>query len=301
MKQFLETFRPNAHKNVQWSALPFEMTTGESSRDDLLFCWIKLIGLGWPLSDTSMDGYAELLHQLLPAPKILYQPPREIVEAFHRQEVQTPQGSYPSHEVYDKICSCYSSFDKEEHVCPYTSVIGPSGIGKSFAVSQLAYRHGVYVVYITLAPEESSSYPARSVIASQLPNIDSRETKVCFWECFLVVTLLDAAMCQKSNISPAGFYHLQTMAEYSIYQEEVSRRVVNLYGKCKAVDHTNSQWNGVFRGELASLFNEASKLLKQWAAVLCENGHNRTTESVQAARADVRRCHPPWLNGIVAG
>lgn len=42
-------------------------------------------------------------------------------------------------------------------MAPYVSIIGPSGIGKSFTVAQLALEHGLYVSYSSLVPGGSVS------------------------------------------------------------------------------------------------------------------------------------------------
>jgi hypothetical protein len=94
------------------------------------------------------------------------------------------------------------------HLAPYTSVVGPSGIGKSFSVAQMAKAHGLYVVYANFSPRGSKGYPKRSAIADRIPQFNDpldelgkREKLTCFWESFIRIALMQVAIC-RTGASP---------------------------------------------------------------------------------------------------
>lgn len=56
----------------------------------------------------------------------------------------------------------YAGYDSSRnYLAPYTTIVGPSGIGKSFAVKELAFAHNLYVVYLNLS-ETSRGYPGQT-------------------------------------------------------------------------------------------------------------------------------------------
>lgn len=42
-------------------------------------------------------------------------------------------------------------YSENRYLASYTSLLGPSGIGKSFAVAQVARQYGIYEVYSSLS------------------------------------------------------------------------------------------------------------------------------------------------------
>jgi hypothetical protein len=60
----------------------------------------------------------------------------EVESAFS----QAPQGHqvYPKVYTYEEIVKLYCNYTSARYVAPYTSVMGPSGIGKSYSVQQIA-------------------------------------------------------------------------------------------------------------------------------------------------------------------
>ena len=57
--------------------------------------------------------------------------------AFHRPEAGPRNVAKP---VYDQIVEYYRQYDDSIYGSPYTSIVGPSGIGKSFVMQSIASR-----------------------------------------------------------------------------------------------------------------------------------------------------------------
>lgn len=121
-----------------------------------------------------------------------YKPPVEnvgpaVVTAFHHK---------PSHRrdvvgpIRKQIFGLYKEFNSLCYLAPYTSLVGPSRIGISFLVQQLA-REGNYVGYISLAKPKSRSYPHRSVIAADIDGLQHQIRATTFFECLIAAILVN--------------------------------------------------------------------------------------------------------------
>jgi hypothetical protein len=264
---------------VNWIRIPLDSPSlTENSRDDLMFCWIQVMRIGFCVKPEHSAYYEDILSRLLPKPQQSAPHLHAIVELFHRAEKRTPYGRYPSDELYSTITQYYSSFASRTHVAPYTSLIGPSGIGKTFAISKLASRHGAYVVYANFARTNELSYSERSRIAEYLPTHLTKDfSLVWWWNCFLLIALLEAEVCKESGISAPGFFRLQTMLSYSGYQAELSGRVYKLFRKGLhdawrlMYDH---ELETIVKRELRGIAERSQKKVLGWKEALEEKGHN---------------------------
>jgi hypothetical protein len=90
---------------------------------------------------------------------------RAFERVFHRSE-EGQAGIAQT--IYSQISNYYSRYDPVVYGSPYTSIVGPSGIGKSFTLQSIARQGLAYVVYVSLAEPESAAYPPRSYVASDL-------------------------------------------------------------------------------------------------------------------------------------
>lgn len=271
---------PEREQVVRWSSLPLsrKVQMTDTSCDDLICCWLEIKEINYEILSDHEEKYIKLLRRLLP----IKPTPDMVVSAFHRDEKQTPEGRLPSLELYRKLLEYYKAYGiGTKYMAPYMSVIDPSGVGKSFSIAQIAYQHGVYVIYSSLPREGSLPYPARSVIANRLPRSEPRANQVTFWESYLTTALYDVELCRRIGICPGGFYYLQTIAMYRDYQHDFSRRVSALYYH----RYRDTQRFANLRQEddfklLEEYTNQAQKELESWLPVLNRNGHN---SSVKAA------------------
>ncbi|KAI5300892.1 hypothetical protein KEM56_002125 [Ascosphaera pollenicola] len=89
------------------------------------------------------------------------------------------------------------------YVAPYAAIVGPSGIGKSFIIKELAVTHEQYVVYVNLSNPESS--------ADTIQNLSTLDSDVCAtaWTNLIKCLCLDARANYDANVSPHDFFHTQ--------------------------------------------------------------------------------------------
>lgn len=278
---------PEREQVVRWSSLPLsrKVQMTDASCDDLICCWLEIKEIDYEILSDYEEKYIKLLRRLLPIEKT----PDIVVSAFHRDEKQTSEGRLPSFELYQKILEYYKAYGPN-YMAPYTSVVGPSGIGKSFSVAQIAYQHGVYVVYSSLSGEGLLLYPERSVIADRLPRDDSRTNQVAFWKGYLTTALYDVELCRRVGICPGGFYNLQTMKTYHGYQRDFSNRVSALYEEYRARDSTRDtgkstkSWKADISKFLKEYTGQAQKVLESWLPVLDQNKHNSSVAATSPGK-----------------
>lgn len=79
--------------------------------------------------------------------------------------------------LYEKIQQYYKEFSRRRDLAPYTSIINPSGIGKSYAVHPLAKQLNKYVVYTSLVYPPSQDAFAFAFDAHS----EKRQTATRFW------------------------------------------------------------------------------------------------------------------------
>lgn len=120
--------------------------------------------------------------------------------------------------VWDKICECNSIYRPIDCTSPYTSLVGPSGIGKSFCTQSIAAANYAYVIYVSFADHKSATYPGRSDIASWLLERETvqgdayeRARLTVRFECFIASSIRQVEACRRHRISLIDFYKMQVM------------------------------------------------------------------------------------------
>ncbi|RMJ24574.1 hypothetical protein PHISP_04561 [Aspergillus sp. HF37] len=204
----------------------------EAFGDNLVFTWIEVMKVHPHIVPFKKKEYEQVLRKLVPAIK----DPNSamawfaIESRFRIEQRRTADGYYPSDAVFKKLIGYYKSFNRSTDLSPYTSIVGPSGIGKSYAISQMAKTHDLYVVYASFADEHSATFPKRSAIAQVVSEVRGRDraTLFFFWCCYLKAGLLDVEICRRIGISPGTFYDMQT-SSYDQYQKGFAERVKTLF------------------------------------------------------------------------
>ena len=271
-------------RSIQWSLLDLsgslEMTDG--SCDDLIFCWLGAMKINRFVTTENTDEYEQLFRYLLPiAVKPVEETSDVVASAFHREERPTSDGRLASEKIYRKIVQYYKAYPNGKYLAPYTSVVGPSGIGKSFIISQMAHGYGMYVVYSNFAEKGMLPYPERSAIADIVPHKETRAVQASFWESYIMVAMCDVELFRRVRVSPGGFYYLQTMKAYRDYQEDFSKRVFAFFENYRGIfmqsDHSNQKRRRSKVAELLLANVEVSeKKLESWREYLEKNNHNPT-------------------------
>lgn len=136
--------------------------------DNIVSCWIELresgFGFSIPMS-TELDAYDALLSQLLPVPSRL-----DSVDSVTAGRL-TPYGARSISSMYERILDCYHAYRTGNYLAPYACLIEPSGIGKTFAISQMAVVHDLY---------QSTSLTSISCNVDLLHTLRDRKSGVSF-------------------------------------------------------------------------------------------------------------------------
>ncbi|KAK9479312.1 hypothetical protein V1514DRAFT_366863, partial [Lipomyces japonicus] len=111
----------------------------------------------------------------------------------------------------------------------YVAVVGPSGIGKSFTIKQLANAQNVYVVYCSLAVSNGSAYPPRSEVANVMPNACSRDEAIMFWRVYLFAAEEYIAEAESQAFKPRDLLLLQYHPDYAEFQKSFADSVRAIY------------------------------------------------------------------------
>ncbi|KAL2890658.1 5-oxoprolinase (ATP-hydrolyzing) [Ceratocystis lukuohia] len=143
-------------------------------------------------------------------------------KAFNIGEKAHPDFGYASADLCKILEQYHRQFlSKMEHyLSPYTSIVAPSGTGKSYTVSQLAVKHNKYVIYLNFAPEYHRGYPGRSSYASlilqalnnvnkRLPFLERRNKMEWIWSIVIWALLRLARSAWTSGMSADAFFRLQ--------------------------------------------------------------------------------------------
>ena len=183
------------------------------------------------VNDTS--SYFRKMLQLSPAAPItpaIDPAARKAESAFHRELLPGRDVATP---VLDAIFKRYKEYDSQYFFAPYAAIVGPSGIGKSFTIQQIA-RSGTYVVYTCLAKDRSHSYPRRSVVADEVDEFTERGETTIFFESFLAASLCNVQLCRDLGISPLGLFDILVKKRFERFQEKICDVVHFLYERAKA-------------------------------------------------------------------
>ncbi|KAL2890644.1 hypothetical protein HOO65_010002 [Ceratocystis lukuohia] len=145
-----------------------------------------------------------------------------IEKAFTIGEKAHPDFRYASADLCQILEQYHRQFllKMEHYLSPYTSIVAPSGTGKSYTVSQLAVKHNKYVIYLNFAPEYHKGYPGRSSYASLilealnkviqgLPFLERRHKMEWIWSIVIWALLRLARSARASGVSAHDFFRLQ--------------------------------------------------------------------------------------------
>ncbi|KAL2887663.1 hypothetical protein HOO65_050784 [Ceratocystis lukuohia] len=145
-----------------------------------------------------------------------------IEKAFTIGEKAHPDFRYASADLCQILEQYHRQFllKMEHYLSPYTSIVAPSGTGKSYTVSQLAVKHNKYVIYLNFAPEYHKGYPGRSSYASLileafnkviqgLPFLERRHKMEWIWSIVIWALLRLARSAWASGVSAHDFFRLQ--------------------------------------------------------------------------------------------
>ncbi|CRG89919.1 5-oxoprolinase (ATP-hydrolysing) [Talaromyces islandicus] len=133
-------------------------------------------------------------------------------EVFHTQEKGKAN---VSEALWEKIYSYYSQYSPSVYFSPYTSIVGPSGIGKSFSIQSIARKGLAYVVYASLSPPQASSYPGPSYLTGYLTSNetsyspDDRARMTTQYETFIAASIRQVQLCCQHGISPSDYFTMQ--------------------------------------------------------------------------------------------
>lgn len=106
---------------------------------------------------------------------------------------------------FTKDCTYYQDYRKssDTYVALYTTIVDPSGIGKSFVVKQLSVSHHKYVVYINLSAGTAGGYLKRSTVADIIDTFSKEDVDTCTapWKMFIVAAYWDYHLLQCGHFS----------------------------------------------------------------------------------------------------
>lgn len=140
----------------------------DSTVDNMVRAWFDIKKMSYPLSTDYIHDLANHMQKMWPKVKQVVREAQydDAARSFFVEE-RSSRGQLPSSIVCQELIECHDSYHADTHLSPYVSMVGPSGIGKSFIVQQLAVSHGIYTVYTSFA--RHAAFPGRSVVADVVP------------------------------------------------------------------------------------------------------------------------------------
>lgn len=203
----------------------------EDERDMLVILYVDFMRVHAPDQGPDLEGiphYYRILRQITPRVddySVTAQFWKTTANAFHQESSGQRSVAGP---ILSQIRYLYEEYRSAKHIAPYTSIVGPSGIGKSFVIQQMA-RDGSYVVYASLASRGSHAYPRRSIIADQIADFVDREKMTVFFECYIAANLVNVELCREFGISPLGFFDVQVKIDFVNFQAQLCGILRELY------------------------------------------------------------------------
>lgn len=137
-----------------------------------------------------------------------------------------------SYEILDEIKADFDAYNSKSYIAPYTSLLGPSGIGKSYAIQHIA-RKGIYVVYANLGDHDSMTYPRRSLLADRIALFQYRSPLTIYSECYVAASMVNVEICKDLKITPIAFFDMQAKVEFRGLQRDLQKSLDSLYWKSK--------------------------------------------------------------------
>lgn len=220
---------------IEWTQLGIGLNAKsltDAIYDKIISTYLDLYGLAPSPTAATDSALRKLQSKLQDRYSTKVEVPHEHVSAafhrdqHHRRDVITP--------VYREVVSSFEQFDSSVYFSPYTSVVGPSGIGKSFVIAQIARLQFTYVIYLCTAKSSSKVYPPRSVITDRIFEIIDRDESTKYFECFIAASMAHVELCKEHKISPRAFYEFQAYSEYHEFQKAIADKVDALFHRAVA-------------------------------------------------------------------
>lgn len=149
------------------------------------------------------------------------------MRAFHQQHRKRDIAT----KMYQWIRDYYKDYASGAYFALYTLIIGPSGIGKSYMMQQLAYQNCCYVIYASSARPGSTVYPSRSPIADAIFCYSEIERMTIFFECYIAAGLVHVKLCKILGITPAGFFDLHVEEAFVKFQLYLVKGIRELHSR----------------------------------------------------------------------
>ncbi|KAI5299859.1 serine/threonine-protein kinase KIN2 [Ascosphaera pollenicola] len=193
---------------------------------------------------------------------------RNAASAFNHSERAVHGSHSASITLSETLCSLHHRYcHTSDYAAPYTSVVAPSGVGKSFSVRSLALNGLHHVFYASLASKTVHAFPTRSPLADMLegwmlaanarPTEESRKAMpVDRFKNLIYAVILDVQACVDIQLSPAAYFSLQ-ISENSAYARDFISFLDGLETN-KTFSHLRSQFFDDRRSTLRAFAKESS-------------------------------------------
>lgn len=222
-----------AHDLMRDWALPdisdLKFNKNRDNEDSMVAVYTKC----FQIADEPEGAYGPVVNHVIRDDVSKYNPPHKETTAPHKTADNHPhrnprQGRDIATSILDRILKYYCDYDSQ-YVAPYTFLVGPSGIGKTLAIEEMA-RQGMYVVHTSLAHLKSKrAYLRRSVIAVRIGSLFSKDHATQFFECFIAASLVNLRLCRRFGISPIRFFDIQTRNEFLSTQLDLEDRLIEFF------------------------------------------------------------------------
>lgn len=128
----------------------------------------------------------------------------------------------PSTGILHEIMDRHGRYQEEPmgYMAPYTAIVGPSGVGKSFVMKQVAVKHGVYVLYVNVRTDKGPGYPVKSTI--EVPLQGRRENLEQQWDQFLRFYLDMVQRARGTGITASGLFTLTMDQKYAGFGKDLT-------------------------------------------------------------------------------
>lgn len=243
-----------------------ELLAGEKREENLAFFYLAFHAFGQGYDKNCLEQYRLFLRQHFPIwKKSEAEPlPRTAVDivlekAFDSQPELTRDVAEPLHQ---QIKEHFHKYKREFFLAPYCALIGPSGVGKSYAIRQIAHHGQLYVAYVNFDESSIDSFPKRSLLAdflvpskkqtaSEKPQksstdkestdkegtdngapqsgTDLRHDYTTLFEAYIAYSILFVEVCRQRGLSAKCHYDLQTRPEFRQFQQMMKAHVGSLY------------------------------------------------------------------------
>lgn len=302
-------------KRRDWDLRIFELS-GDTRHDDHVFnLFVRFLAeTGSPQCIRSnVAQYERLMQEIYPKQKHeeMVKKFQDLERVFHRDQ----RGQVDvAQRVYNNLVELYRKFDPMRYGSPYTSIIGPSGIGKSFTIQSIARKGLAYVTYVSFVPSNSVAYPGPSTLVGEIADIarieymapgdadKQRATLTIYFECFIAASICHTRLCRKFKIHPVDFFKMQVHSadKYHEYREGLNGYVEGLFQSCSG-HPSEDPWAFDHRGYIDKHMDEYEKLVsplfEKFSRKVSQEGKFKNIRDPSLAQPSVLFCFDEagWL------